>query len=616
MATVKKRKKGKLILPVSIVLVLAIVITSAVVINKKSSGESVTLNTVSTGNIVESVNATGDIAAGTSRDYTVSSVATVKEVFVKVGDSVKEGDVMATFDTSDLDAQVEQMQLTYDTAKVAYDDSVKSEKEAAAKLKDVNERIPAMEKKLARLQKQTDTTTTVTEEPEYSLSTLTQPRMSDSPASSTKNNTTTVKREITTVVPVRNASGEDTSIDPSEISSLLDLSASTHDTSSVQSSLDGIADSLTDMIGTLSKLTNDVETLNALLTTISNTIAEQLASGNYSPDAIAQACGDAIAIAIQKGLVDETMLLVESGIAVDMVENAVRAIDWASIVREMESTDTTQLTATELQLAALYAEREVFSASADPSVSNAQRAVMNTSKQALDTLKESQKSLNAGWTAAFSGVVTQCNIAAGEQTNLATTGIRIENMDAMVVNISLGEYDVHKVKVGMAATITTAYGKYTGEVATIAPTATGSSNSSIVDSVGSMAGISGLSSLTESGAGVKCTVTVDDPDSNIIVGFDADVEIVTGEYDDVTCVPIESIVLEKDGSYVYLYNEAEGIVTKTPITTSATSNTSYQVTSGLKVGDKIVATPSTDYKEDSFKVKVVDKTVPNAATGK
>ena len=33
----------------------------------------------------------------------------------------------------------------------------------------------------------------------------------------------------------------------------------------------------------------------------------------------------------------------------------------------------------------------------------------------------------------------------------------------------------------------------------------------------------------------------------------------------------------------------------------------YQVTDGLKAGDKIVAAPSTTYKEDSFKVKVVDK---------
>ena len=66
-------------------------------------------------------------------------------------------------------------------------------------------------------------------------------------------------------------------------------------------------------------------------------------------------------------------------------------------------------------------------------------------------------------------------------------------------------------------------------------------------------------------------------------------------------------VLDKTGTYVYLYNEKEKTVTKTAITTGAMSDSAYQVTDGLKAGDKIVAAPSTTYKEDSFKVKVVDK---------
>ena len=100
--------------------------------------------------------------------------------------------------------------------------------------------------------------------------------------------------------------------------------------------------------------------------------------------------------------------------------------------------------------------------------------------------------------------------------------------------------------------------------------------------------------------------------TQLIVGFDADVQIITGTYSNVTSVPIESISLEKDGKYVYLYNEKENTVTKTAVTTGATSDTAYQVTSGLKVGDKIVATPASDYTEDTFKVKVVDKATAKA----
>ena len=115
----------------------------------------------------------------------------------------------------------------------------------------------------------------------------------------------------------------------------------------------------------------------------------------------------------------------------------------------------------------------------------------------------------------------------------------------MVVTLSLGEYDVHKVKVGMPATITSAYGTYTGEVLSKAPVATGGSSGSVLDSVGSIAGISGLSSLTSTGAGVEVQVSVDNADENIIAGFDADVEIQVGDYQNIITVPIESIVWKR-----------------------------------------------------------------------
>ena len=269
--------------------------------------------------------------------------------------------------------------------------------------------------------------------------------------------------------------------------------------------------------------------------------------------------------------------------------------------------NSVKLTALQIELAGLTAQKELYSIIAQGNTVNAQKQLVNTTKQALDTVSAAQQSLDAGWTADFDGTITACSITAGGQTTALETGITLENMDTRVVTISLGEYDVKKVKVGMQATVKTAYGTYSGEVATIAPTATGGNESSIMDSVGSMAGISGLSSLTAQGAGVECTVLVAEPDEDIIIGFNADVEIQTGTYSQVPCVPIESIILEKEGTYVYLYNEEDETVTKTAITTGATSDTAYEVLSGLSAGQKIVTTPQTDYKEETFKVRVVQK---------
>lgn len=577
MATVKKNNKKKIVVPICLVLVVAIILVAISAKNYaaygqfrlKTDGEEVTLSTISTQNIIESVNATGDVTAGVTKEYKVPAVATVKEVFVKVGDQVKKGDKLATFNTDNLNSQIQSLNTNYNESKAAYESAAASQASAKKKLSAVNSKISKLEKQVAKLEKQQ----------------AKESKTTTRKKTTTKRHTTTTTKPTTTKRPTTTTT-----------------TTATTTTTTTAATPGSMAESLAEIAKSLSQLTNDIETMTKLLEVISKTISDALASGDYSPDSIAQKCGDAVAKAIKEGIIDETKLIIDSGIAVDMVEAAVASIDWASVAKEITSTTAVQLTASQIQLAALYAEREIFTASADSTIVNAQKKLMNTSKNALDTLKEAEKDLEDGWTASVDGTITECELVEGGQTTAFKTGIKLENMDQMVATISLGEYDVHKVKVGMKATIKTAYGSYTGEVATIAPTATGGSEGSVLDSVGSMAGISGLSSLTSSGAGVECTVTIDNPDENIIIGFDADVKIVTGTYTNVPAVPIESIVLAKDGTYVYLYDEEKGTVTKTAITTGAISDSAYEIKSGINVGDKIVATPSSDYKEDTFKV--------------
>ena len=561
MATVKKSNKKKVIIPIVIVLVIAIIAGSITAVSIKNKTPVVSLTTISTDSIVESVSATGKVSSGASREYSASTIANCKEVFVKVGDKVKKGDKLATFDTSELDTQIASLQMTYSDAVTAYNSAAKSQKDSKKKLDAVNKKIAPLEKELKKLEKKIAAQSTTTS-------------ANQSSAGAKKSNSTL---------------GADTNL-PS---------------GSYAEDLADAVQALQDLVTTINSLADDIETTNALTRVVMQTIADELATGNYKPEAIAALVGDAVADALQKGLIDETKLLIDSGVIVDTVEAAVAAVKWDEIGKSIAEDNNVQLTSLELQLAALYAEQEIFSLGADMSVVNAQKQVMNTSKNALNTLKEAKGELQAGWVSSISGIVTECNIEEGAQTSALQTGIKVENLKDLVATISLGEYDVHKVSVGMQATIKSAYGSYTGEIISIAPTATGgSSGTSLLDSVGSMAGVSGLSSLTDSGAGVECVVSINDPDDNIIAGFEANVEIQTGDYSGVPTVPIESIILEKDGTYVYKYDEVEETVTKTKIETGATSDTAYEIKSGLSVGDKIVSTPASDYEEESFKVRV------------
>lgn len=546
MATVKKSKKKKIIWAVIAVVLVAAIVVASVVITTNKNKQQVSLNTIGVDTIVQTVSSTGEVTSGLKRDYSAGTIATVKEVFVKVGDSVSKGDRIATFDTSNLDAQVSNLAVTYNDAQAAYNTALKNQNDAKAQLASVNSQIAALENSIDSMASDNNKKKTAT-------------------ASASKGEEQTYSVDYSSGV-VTYADGT--------------LGGITGGTGDIQDQLKELIDNIKDLTGSIDKTNQLVQALLEELAKLGDHIE------NFDQDAFAQK----VAEAVKQGIVD-----------------AVEEIDWNAIVKEIASSNDVKLATAQVQLSALQAQKEVYSVLAKGTTVDAQKQLVNTSKSAYDSVLKAQKELDAGWTADFDGVITACSINSGSQTTALQTAITLENMSQRVVTISLGEYDVHKVKVGMKATVTTAYGKYDGEVASIAPTATGGSDGSMLDSVGSMAGISGLSSLTSSGAGVECKVVVDQPDENIIIGFNADVEIVTGTYDNVPCVPIESIVLEKEGTYVYLYDEDTQTVTKTAIKTGATSDTSYEITSGLSQGQKIVATPQSDYKEDTFKVKVVDK---------
>ncbi len=538
MAKVKKSKKG-LIATISVVLAVVIIITSVVIVKIKTDKTEVTLTEISTGSISEKVEGTGTITAGAVKDYKVQAVANVKEVYVKTGDRVKEGDLLVSFDTESLDAQIKTLESSYNSAKASYNSAVKNQKTAKSNLSNTDKQIKALEKKKEQ-----------------------------------------IKNSLTNKTAKSSASVQ---------------TYSTYDASSLGDVLSKIAEEL-------QKITDDVETLTKLLQTITDEIINQIENGNIDPDKIAQAVADAVSKLIEQGL---DGLKIDKEEILEIIKSAIKSVDWQKIVKQITDSDSVALASTEIQLASLYAQEAVFKTQADGTLVSAQKTALESTKSALDVVKSQSESMRIGWKASFDGVITSCDLVAGEQTSLLSKGIRLENTDSLTVTISLGKQDAQKVKVGMPVKVDN--GNFEGEVTFVSPTASGGAGSSILDSVGSIAGVSGLSSLTSSGAGVDCQITIKNPDSSLIVGFDTDVSISTGEYNDIVVVPIESLVLEKTGSYVYLYNEAESTVKKVQIEIGATSDTIYQVVSGINAGDKIVTAPTSVELEDDQKVKVVDK---------
>lgn len=532
MNSLSKNKKKKIIIAVSVLLVVAIAITSVVVFAKVNSKEKVALYTVGTDDIYESVGATGKVTSGTSKKYTVETIARVKDVYVKVGDEVKQGDKLATFDTSEIDKQVANLEKTYKKANADYKKAVANESANKNKLAQLNKDIAKLEKEVANK----------------------KDKLSDSYTNNTED----------------------------------------------------IANMLTELVAVINSVSEDAETVSKLTKVVIDTVSTEIKNGNFSPIQISKVVEAAIKDAVNSGKIDPSKLNFDLSQVISKINDAISKVNWKAISESLINSGISELTSAEMRLAALYAEREILSATNSVDIVGAKKDIVDTAKIALDAMNEASNQLKIGWVADFDGTITSCDIKPNQQVSALTPGITLQNLDTMVVTVSIGEYDVHKIQVGMEAVITTAYGEYTGHVISKAPTASGGSEGSLLDSVGSMAGISGLSSLTDKGAGVEVVVSVDNPDENIIIGFNADVEIQTGKFTGITAVPIKSIILEKTGTYVYLYDEEEKSVTKTKIETGAFSDSVYQVTSGIKLGDKIVDTPSSDYEEDTFDVKVTN----------
>lgn len=590
MATVRKNNKKKIIILISIVLVVALIVTGITLYVKDSKIPQVNLYTIGKSDIYESINSTGAVSAGAVKTYSVGSVAVVKEVFVQMGDEVKAGDILATFDTSNYDEQISSMQASYDQAKASYNEAVASQKEAKSNLAKVNRQIAELEKEISKLEE----------------------KIKSELESVTSKEQTTFLAELPTV-PARPSSSQ------------------------TPSSSDSFAGAVTQLTDVINNLSDDPLVIGEIINVVFSTVAGEIANGNTTPEAIADAVEAALRSAAGDGVIDADQLSADLDASINSIREAIEGINWngnqsassgnigQSVVDEFQSltegvtlpsmdangvvqsiteSDSVKLASDRITLASCYAQQQLYTTLASDTPVATRKELMETTKKALDSLKEAREQLAEGWTAAFDGVITECNIFPGEQTSLLSSGITLQNLDSMVVTISLGEYDIHKVKVDMPVTISSAYGTYSGKIISKAPVAGGgSSTGSIVDSFGSMMGISGLSSLTDTGSGVEVKISVDEPDENIIVGFDAAVEIHIGEFLGVPTVPAESMLHDKTGTYVYVYDEEESTVTKTYIQTGAMSYTEYEITSGLKEGDRIVHAPQSTF-EDTFEVKV------------
>ena len=181
-----------------------------------------------------------------------------------------------------------------------------------------------------------------------------------------------------------------------------------------------------------------------------------------------------------------------------------------------------------------------------------------------DTIATVDKA-SGGITAGFNGVVADVKAVQGATTTAGMELFTIDDADNVKVTINVTKYDLAKIKEGQKADITIAGNKYEGEVSEISKVATKNANGASVVS-----------------AGIK----IKNPDSNIILGTEADVVIHTAKSENALILPIEAVNTDRNGSFVYAIEN--GVIVRKNVKSGITSDTEEEIKEGISEKDQVL----------------------------
>ncbi len=520
-----KNRKKTVKIAVSLVVVVALIASAVIFVRKQTDNRyQAVIMDVGTSTITQTLSTTGVVESMNRGEFEIFSGVVAKEVFVKLGDKVEEGQLLATFEPSSLKGLVAQKQTEYDNAKVNYYNSVSAANEAATK-------IPELEKQIAEYTQQIE-----------------------------------------------------------KLSAQIEANESAE---TEQENVPAWVDSLD--YSRLSKLLGNEYT------------DEQIRSYFVR---LAQRGAD------RKSLSD----LIDS-------MTSVGSFDVAEMLGT--SSEETELMSAQLSLMGIKAQKTLLETQSQNMLGSTYKSLMETAEANLESTKAAVKKLENGWYAEGAGVISELNIMAGVAyapvsssssqldinsllsmvsggtdissllssfTGSASTkniGMAIEYYDSFIASFTLGKSDILDVTVGKTATIESLGREFEGEITYISPVASSSSSIDIGSMLGSLTG----SSSSGGSNSIPAQVLIKNPDESIIVGIDVNIDIIVDTVEDAVVVPIEAIETNSSGSYVYKYNEDSKTVSRVEVEIGLSSDTQYQILSGVEVGDKIVQNQSSQLQE-------------------
>ncbi len=572
------------------------------------------MSEVSYGEITDYLDVSGTVESGVSEHFTAIEGVVVEEVFVNVGDKVKNGDLLATFNVSNATKYLNDAKKDYDSALKDYtdakktaDENAKRKAEIASEITVIKKQIEAKEKEIAALEQKVENEIAVPEiEVPTDSVTFSQEQVDAVINQMTQNGAT--KEEIQAFIEAI----EVPEVTAPEVTTLS------------QEQINDAINQMKENGATTEDIKNYIESV-----TLPDFSTQEM------PDITQEQVNGVISQMTQNGATKEEIEAFTDSISKIQpdikIPNELPEISDEPGTQDLLIQKNLELAQLKSDLSTLQAENAVTVSTDNETILENLKTIADAKKVTYENIKKTYDKMKNGWYAENEGIVTVVNVKAGEafvpvkssnssldlsaligdnvNIDLITSlmgdaatiptgiGVTLESYDDMIVSVTVSKSDLLKIKTGMKAIATSLDSEYDAEVIYVGATAVDNSGTLDLSSITSslMGGAGGAS-----GALVK--VKINNPDEKVVIGFDVDIKIKLQTVEDVLKVPVESVIYNNGKYFVFVFDKDEGTAVKREIVKGTLDDTSYEVVSGLKEGEFVLKSPDPNI-EDGTRVQ-------------
>lgn len=541
----KKKKVWKIVIPTAVVLLIVVIV---MINNAASAGRQIAQAmavegiSVEKGDVSETVETNGTVISGEQKMIFSPVNASVETADFTVGQLVKTGDQLVTFNLKDLEQQNQKAELTVKAGELGYQDSVSQSNRAASRQAEARN-------KAAQLQAQVNAK-------EQEVANLTNAIAGEAGA--------------------QEAARQQEEKDKNEqISKLQEqLKAAKSESEAAKKAYDkAVTNQQTAQV--------NFDAAAAAAESEPQKLEEARESLNKANKELADAKS-----------VNETMQQTAESLQ-QQIESLQGAFASAGENISGESPLQQQLQTAQSELAELKGSLESQKAIAESdsgAMSSAAREQMQTNNNLAELESKSLEELIAegrkGISAEFDGVISDKQIVEGAMVTQGMQLFTLQSIEDVNVEVTLSKNVYAKVKEGQKAEITLAGQTYQGTVKQISRIA--------ID------GAAGTNQAAVASASIMATVHIDNPDDNIFLGVDAKVKIQAAEAKNVIILPTEAVNIGKDGTFCWICKD--GVLTKRSITTGVTSDECAEITQGIDEGEIVIPDPGSHEEGDAITV--------------